>query len=128
MATDAESVKKRILAIDDENAICAIYERALEREGYLIETFKNAPDALVRLEQVSFDLILMDLILQGLNGWDLMRKAKKISPSTPIIVVTGRPELDSVVKTMRMGAYDYLLKPFDIDELLVKVKSGLESK
>jgi DNA-binding NtrC family response regulator len=120
--------KTKILAVDDERSICSVYQRALESEGYEISLCTNGVDALKLISGEFFDLILLDLVMAGLDGKDIIRKAQQISPETRIIVITAYTTVDIIVETIRMGAYDYIPKPFEIADLRVRVRKCLEHK
>jgi len=120
----AEALHKRILVVDDEEPIRTVCARMLERAGYAVETANSGDDALVLVEHHFFDLVLTDYRMPGLlNGVELGQAVRKQSPKTFLILMTAYPAIDTAVETLRMGANDYLIKPFDNAELLWCVQS-----
>ena len=118
----------RILVIDDERGIREGCKRALAPEGYVIDL---AEDGAVGLEKVlanAYDLILVDLMMPGIGGLDLIRKVHDIDPEIVIVVITGYATIETAVESTKRGAYDYLPKPFAPETLAVLVKRGLEKR
>jgi DNA-binding NtrC family response regulator len=120
------SMPERILAVDDEENMRALFVRALGREGYAVTCAASGEEALQRLETDWFDLVISDLRMAELDGVGFLRKAKELHPALPFILLTGFGTIDSAVAAMRDGAWDYLTKPIDTDKLLVVVKEALE--
>lgn len=116
----------QILAVDDEEHICRIYRRVLVNAGYHIETVGSGEEALKRLRKGRYDLLLVELILPGMHGMELIKEAKDMAKGMPIIVVTAYATLNSIIETLRLGAHDYLPKPFEINDLLAKIKKALD--
>jgi len=120
----------RILIVDDEPANRDLLVRLLTREGYEADTVSNGEDALVLLESLSADLVLLDVGLPGLDGFEVCTLIKE-RPETrllPIVLVTGRGDRESRIKGIRSGCDDFLAKPFDIDELKARVRSLVRLK
>ena len=118
----------RILVIDDERGIREGCKRALGPEGYVIDL---AEDGAVGLEKVlanAYDLILVDLMMPGIGGLDLIRKVHDTDPEIIIVVITGYATIETAVESTKRGAYDYLPKPFAPETLVVLVKRGLEKR
>ncbi len=118
----------RILIVDDEEVICNVLDRRLTKEGYLCTTAHNGKEALNRFYQDSFSLILSDIKMPEMTGIELLQKVKAIDPKMKIIMVTAYPEIDLAVNAMRLGAYDFIIKPADLDLIVMSVKRALESK
>lgn len=106
--------KPRLLIVDDEEPIRRLCERSLAGSDYLVDTARNAAEALQLFRLKAFDIILTDLSMPGsMNGEGLLEEIKRRSPTTDVIIMTGYPTLDTAIPTLKQGAYDYLIKPFD---------------
>lgn len=120
--------EKKLLVIDDEPAIREGVRRILEGESYTVETFGSGQAALERLKQEAFDLVITDLKMPGLSGMDVLRSIKEIHPDLPVIFITGYSSVDSAVEVMKLGAVDYIAKPFTPDEMIKVIKTALEQR
>lgn len=108
-----------ILIVDDEPAIAELIELTLQDAGYICVTALNGDDAADLIERERFDLILLDVMLPGVDGFSLM---EYIEPTgTPVMFITARDAVEDRVRGLRAGAYDYIVKPFAADELLARV-------
>ncbi len=108
-----------MVAIDDEPEVLAIVERLLARRGFVVSTFEDAENGIERLRAgPAVDLLVTDVHLPGKTGLDVLREAREHDPTLPVVVMTGRATIESAVEAMRLGAYDYIVKPFDPPELL----------
>ncbi len=112
----------RILVVDDEPSIRAELEEALQEAGYETEGAGDGRDAADRVLQESFDLCLSDIRMPSMGGIDLLKRIGETSPETMVILMTAHGELDTAIDALRLGAVDYLLKPFKIEELVAKVR------
>src|SRR5262245_22144857 len=110
-----------ILVVDDERSICIAIERLLSRRGYEVETAQTSADAIAKLGQRPFQLMITDLNLKGESGMDVLHWAKEHSPDTAVIMITAYGSEKIAVEAMKIGAADYLPKPFDNDELELMV-------
>ena len=119
--------KYRILVVDDEHLIRWSLEQSLKRQGYEVATAASGEDALRALRDDPPDLMLLDVQLPGINGLDVLEKAKEIAEDVIVIMVTALGVLETAVKAMRMGAYDYINKPFNLDELAIVIKKALDT-
>jgi len=117
---------KRILVVDDEEIVRYSLKNILAAQGFEVDDVPSAEDALKLLYVRSYHLVLTDLVLEGMGGLDLLENVKVISPRTLVIVITGYGSLKTAVKALRLGVYDYLLKPCDEDELIIRVRRALE--
>ena len=120
-------MKTTILAVDDEKDILELVSYNLTKEGFLVETSRNGEDALKRIKNERFDLLILDLMLPGIQGMELCRmlKAADDTASIPIIMLTAKSEELDKVLGLEMGADDYITKPFSPRELNARVKAGL---
>ncbi len=121
-----ESRAARILVVDDEESIRDLLKLVLTGEGYSVVTASGGEEAIGYLEAQRFDLVITDLVMPTVNGVEVLRAAKRIAPNFPVIVITGYPSVETVTKLVRLGAGDYLTKPFNIDVVLVTVAKLLE--
>jgi signal transduction histidine kinase len=117
-----------VLIVDDEESVLVSMAAILELEGYAVETTTSGRRALERLRQKHFDVVLTDLRLDDLDGLTILAEVRKTSPETAGIVLTGYASLESAVKALREGAYDYLIKPCEVEELKVTVARGVERR
>ena len=121
-------MEERILVVDDEDVICNILARRLGSEGYFCTTANNGKEALSHFYKEKFSLIISDMKMPEMTGIELLQKVKAIDPKMRVIMVTAYPEIDLAVNAMRLGAYDFIIKPADLDLIVMSVKKALESK
>jgi two-component system, NtrC family, response regulator PilR len=123
-----ESSKGKILVIEDEQSMREVLKILLEEESYDVTT---APDGIRGIEQVRnnlYDLVITDIKMPGADGFEVLRKVKEISPDTLVIMVTAFGTTESAIEAMKIGAYDYVHKPFKIDEIRLIVRKAFEKK
>jgi two-component system, NtrC family, response regulator PilR len=120
--------KKRIMVVDDEDRICEIYTKVLISEGFDVEAFMDGETAIESFSKNIFDIVITDLKMPKKDGYYVIQKIREMAPKTDIIVITGYATMDSVIKTIKLGAYDYLVKPFEIDDLVNKVKKCITER
>lgn len=125
--TYAEEHDQRLLIVDDEAAVRSLFARCLN-ERYSCETAANAQEALEWLQREPFAMVLTDIQMPGLGGIELLRKINELYRDTAVIMVSGVDRTQRVIDAIRMGAYDYLLKPCDLDVLELCVARGLERR
>jgi len=114
----------RILVVEDESRLAANIARSLrESAGYAVDIAADGEDGLFMAESNPYDAILLDLMLPRINGREVLKKLRAAKKHTPVMVLTARDEKDSVVSLLNAGADDYLTKPFDLGELLARVKA-----
>jgi YesN/AraC family two-component response regulator len=117
---------KRILVVDDEEIVRYSLKNILTTNGFEVDEVGSAEEALKLLYNKSFHLVLTDLVLEGMGGLELLENVKVISPRTLVIVITGYGTLKTAVAALRLGVYDYLLKPCDENELILRVRRAIE--
>ncbi len=118
-----------ILLVDDEYVALKSVQRLLHWEGYKeVETCDNGKDALQLIKDHDFDVILLDIMMPGMDGLEVLQEAKPLKPFSEFIMLTAVADLGTAVKAVRMGAYDYLAKPMDNDRLLLAIKRAYERK
>ena len=118
--------KIRIMVVDDEHLIRWSLEQNLKKQGYDVLTAGNGEEALRLVREEQPDLVLLDIQLPGITGLDVLEKIKEIDDEIIVIMVTAHGGLETAVNAMRLGAYDYINKPFNLDELVSTVRSLLE--
>jgi diguanylate cyclase (GGDEF)-like protein len=111
------------LIVDDEPTILRALELALDIEGFDVVTAQSGPEALEKLEGV--DLVLTDMSMPNVDGLELLREIRRLQPTMPVAIMTAYASVDSALRAMQEGAFDYLLKPCHVDEIILKVKLGL---
>ena len=119
------NLKKHILVVDDEQSIRELCKEFLEDEGYQVTVAVDGEDALEKLKLDYFDLFLVDILMPRMDGFELMFKIKKRQPLSVIIITTGYSSIDGAVKAVHAGAFQYLSKPINPEELIDVVKKGL---
>jgi two-component system response regulator HydG len=118
----------KVLVAEDEEITLNNIVDTLREEGYEVSTTRDGLEALKSMESGSFDVLVTDIKMPGLSGLDLLSRVKERFTETEVIVVTGFGSISSAVDAMKMGAYDYITKPFDLDELAIKVKKIRDHK
>jgi|TARA_B110000967_G_scaffold202512_1_gene241476 two-component system phosphate regulon response regulator OmpR len=117
-----EKIKHHILVIDDDDRIRDLVKEYLNENGFIVSTGNSAGEAKIRLEYFKFDLIVLDVMMPGQNGFELTKEIKKNS-NIPIILLTAKGEVESRIEGLELGADDYLGKPFEPKELLLRIKN-----
>ncbi len=120
--------KAKIHIIDDEPIIHEVLGDLLSAEGYEVENSTNGEEALGKYSSLAFDLVLLDLLMPGMDGIEVLKNLKKIDPYAVIIIITAYASIESAISAMKIGAFDYIQKPFKHDELLLTVKRAVEHK
>jgi putative nucleotidyltransferase with HDIG domain len=118
----------RILVVDDEVPVRTMIATALERQGYLIELAGGGREALEALELNPFNLVLTDIVMQDVNGIALLERIHALQPNLPVVMVTAVHDISVAIDSMRRGAYDYLLKPFEREQLISTVERALSHR
>jgi len=118
----------KILIVDDEASMREFLSILLEREGYSPETAKNSVDALRCLSEKEYELVISDVNMPGLDGIGLLEKIKDCSPDTPVMMITAFSTTDQAVEAMKLGAYNYISKPFKVDEIKLLVRNAIEKR
>jgi len=118
---------QKILLVEDEAAIARFVELELGHEGYAVTKAEDGRQGLALAEEGGFDLVLLDIMLPGLNGLEVLRRLRK-SSDVPVIMLTARDAVMDKVTGLDMGADDYITKPFSIEELLARIRTALRKK
>ncbi len=117
-----------ILVVDDEQAIRHLLSEVLAKDGHRVESAEDGDAALEKITPADFDLVVSDLHMKEVDGISVLRAAKSKNPYTEVLILTGRGTVASAVEAMRLGAYEYLTKPVDLQELRLKVRQVLEHR
>jgi two-component system response regulator PilR (NtrC family) len=120
--------KARVLVVDDERSMQEFLEIFLRSEGYEVETAGDVQSAKIHLENDDFDVVITDIRMPGGSGIDLLHAAHEVSPETVVIMITAYASTETAIAAMKEGAYDYVTKPFKVDELRIVVEKALEKK
>ena len=121
-------MKNKILIVDDEKLMRVSLEDKLTKEGYAVNSLSNAVEGIKLLQSTNFDAVITDLRLPKIDGMDFLREIKKASPDTVVIIMTAYGSIENAVTAMKEGAYDYVTKPFPLEELTVKLQKALKHK
>jgi len=121
---DAEGGGMRILIVEDESKTADYLQKGLRESGYVVETALNGFDGRYMIDEFAFDLIILDVMLPGLDGWELLKRVRS-KGATPVMFLTARDAVEDKVKGLELGADDYLVKPFSYAELLARVRTLL---
>ena len=118
--------KGRILVADDEESHRIMLRAVLQEEGYEVAEAADGPEAIRSVEQEPFDLILLDIRMPGMDGIEALMEVRKISPYVPVLMMTAYASVKTAVEALKAGAFEYLIKPLDIDELKILIEKALE--
>ena len=117
-----ENNKNHILIVDDDDRIRGLLKDYLSENNYIVSTAENADQAKKRLDYIKFDIIILDVMMPGQNGYELTKEIKK-QIKVPIILLTAKGEVENRIKGLELGADDYIGKPFEPKELLLRIKN-----
>ncbi len=118
----------KILAIDDEKNIRHLIQSEFTLEGFDVTTAGSGEEGLARLDRERFDMVFLDIKLPEMDGIETLRKLKQKSSGTEVIMITGHGEIESAVASMKLGARDYVTKPFKLDELITLAKQTVQDR
>lgn len=119
---------KRILIVEDEDKLSRVIQLELQYENYETAIADNGKDALRLIEEETWDLVLLDIMIPHLSGLEVLRRVRRKDKATPIILLTARDEVHDKVSGLDLGANDYVTKPFQIEELLARVRVHLRNQ
>ena len=120
--------RPRVLIVDDEPEMATVIEQALARRGYAVTQHNSADAAWEHLDREDFDVVVTDINMRGMSGVELADRITKNRKDLPVIVITAFGSLETAIATLRAGAYDFITKPFDIDQLVVAVERALQTR
>lgn len=118
----------KILVVDDEQGIRDFLAIMLKKDGHEAVTAGNGADALRAVQAEIFDLVITDVKMPGKDGIEVLKTIKEISPETVVIMITAFATAETAVEAMKLGAYDYIIKPFKVDELKIIINNSLEKR
>ncbi|MFW6035598.1 MAG: response regulator [Halothermotrichaceae bacterium] len=119
-------IDKKILVVDDEKNVRLTLDKALSNKGYQVETAINGEEGLEKVEESNFHVILLDMKMPGLDGIDVLKELKDMNIDSRVVMITGFGSVETAVETMKLGAVDYLRKPFKPSEILEVVEDVFE--
>ncbi len=120
--------KPRVLVIDDEDIVRTSCSRSLGPEGYEVKLAKNGLEGLNMIRSEKFDIVLTDLKMPDMDGIEVLKKIKEEWPGVEVIIITGYQTVDTAVKSIKLGAFDYIEKPFTPDALIAAIAKALDRK
>lgn len=130
--TSIDAAELQIWIIDDDQSMRWVLEKTLSNHGYQVTAFESGSVALTRFKRIDSSehpqLIITDVRMPGINGFELLKQIKHLAPALPIIVMTAYTDLDTTIQAFEEGAFEYLPKPFDIDDALSLVERACESQ
>ena len=118
----------RILVGDDERSMQDFLEILLARDGHEVVTVGSAPQAIAAVEGDEFDLVISDIRMPEMSGLELLGRIEELSPETPVVMITAHGSTETAVEAMKQGAYDYVVKPFNVDELKLILQKAFEKR
>ena len=119
---------EKILVVDDEQSLREVLSIMLKRAGYAVTIAMDGEDAVELLQKEIFDLVITDLRMPKVDGMEVLKAVKSASPETVVLIITAFASADSAVEAMKQGAYDYLTKPFQVDEVQLIIRNALEKR
>lgn len=118
----------KILVVEDEKKIARLLKLELEHEGYEVDTVETGREALEKAKQEDWQLILLDVMLPELSGIEVLRRLRAVDSSTPVILLTAKKTVSDIVSGLDLGANDYITKPFQIEELLARIRASMRTR
>jgi len=115
-----------ILLIDDDRGIRDLLEEFLEERGYEVEAIGDGRDVIGIIKAKVFDVVIVDLKMPGMDGIEVLKRIKQLDPDTVVIIMTGYASLETAIQAIREGAYDYITKPFQLEEMYIAIKNACE--
>ncbi len=121
-------MKIRVLIVDDEEKFVDYLSKRLLNRDYLVGTALSGEEAVEILKEERYDVVILDVLMPGMDGIEALRTIKRIAPLTEVIMLTGHASVESGVEGMKLGAFDYLMKPCETDELVAKINKAYQRK
>lgn len=120
--------KPKVLIVDDEQVVCDLLREELSERGYLCTTVLSGNDALAKLDKEDFDVVLLDIRMPGMSGMDVLRETWLNHANTATIMITAVNDVSTAVEAIKLGASDYIVKPFDLGRIDTSIRAALEAK
>jgi ATP-dependent Lon protease len=124
----AKSRIAKILVVDDEQIARKNLDHILKKEGYIVVMAASGAEALEQIETSTFDVVLTDVRMENISGFDVLEKTKSKYPEIEVIMVTAYASTDSAIESLKKGAFQYIAKPFKINDIRITVKQAIEKK
>ncbi|MBW2028695.1 MAG: response regulator [Deltaproteobacteria bacterium] len=121
-------MKTRVLLVDDEKHFVELLAERLALRGYDVETTLSGEEAVDKIEHYNYDVIILDVAMPGMDGVETLREIKRRKPLIEVIMLTGHATVESAVEGMKLGALDYVMKPCDMEDLVLKIETAREKK
>lgn len=118
----------RVLLVDDEAQFVELLAERLETRGFQVETALNGDEALPKVQQRDIDVVVLDVLMPGKNGLETLKEIKQAKPLVEVIMLTGHATVETGIEGMQLGAFDYLLKPTDTEDLVAKITKAYGRK
>ncbi|MFC2021573.1 sigma-54-dependent transcriptional regulator, partial [Chloroflexota bacterium] len=115
----------RVLVVDDEETVRSVLQRMLEVAGYDVATAANGQGALDKVTETEFDAALLDMKMPGMSGIEVLQQLTAHSPQTCVLMVTAVGDAETAIEAMKAGAYDYIIKPFNSDDVVLKLRKAM---
>lgn len=119
---------EKIVIIDDEKSLLDLLSRVFAKEGYKVQATTSASRAIEIIENEDLDLLISDIRLPEISGMEILKRCREVRPDVPVIMITAYGNMKQAIEALKMGALDYIIKPFDIEELKITVAKGLEKR
>ena len=126
--SEAVRMSARILIVDDEEIVIRSCLRILDGDEFQVESVQDGREALSKVEENSYDVMILDVMMPNIDGLEVLRRVKETHPNVDVIMITGLSQIDTAVQAMKLGAFDYISKPFEPDELKLVVQRALERR
>ena len=117
-----------LLLIEDETKVASFISKGLEEEGYTVQVAYNGTDGLARLKRETYDIVLLDLMLPEIDGFEVLKTMRSWGNTTPVLILTAKSAKEDIVRGLDTGSDDYLTKPFSFEELLARIRALLRRK
>lgn len=124
----AEQTSINILVIDDESSVCRLVSRLLEKEGYACTTCEDGAEAIKKIESGNYELVISDIMMPGISGIELLARVRKTHPDIAFIMLTAVDEHETAIRAVHLGAFGYVIKPFEASELIINVANSLRRR
>jgi len=118
----------RVLLVDDEKEFSEVLAERLEGRGLIVRTVLSGTDALAELERDETDVVVLDVAMPNMSGIETLSRIRQINPSIPVIMLTGKSTIESGIEAMKFGAFNYLMKPTDINNLIAQIKKATSER
>lgn len=118
----------RVMVVDDEENIRDVLSNYLDSLGYIVETANDGEDALSKFKRGGFDLIISDLLMPTVDGLELLKQVRELDKEVIFLMITGYPSIETAVEAIKKGAYDYITKPFHMEDVKIRIERAFEKK